>query len=490
MSFTLRFAAAAGITWIYLCGACVSSALAATPNIVVVVHARDSASKRAAQYMSYGFREALAKQPDRFVLASQAGLYGDREIDLPKIKHEADALVQEGLALYDGLELDKAQTKLDAALQVYENNLGELDSLKPVARVALLSAGNALLNKNERAGRALIQRALLYDPSAQPDPRIYNASMLATFKDVRARSARAHKGSLAITTNPAYAELYVDGDFVGMTPDKVDAISDGPHLVRVVRDGFRGAFEVVDVKSARNDTTQTLNLVAMPEQMQVQALIEKAGFEMSRSSSQAASALAARAHAMYVLVCSVGVNGDQVRVNTAVFHADNHRVAVRDKTFSALSDTFREEAASLWDKLQGDVRAAALMPRTDTGTEERLHRDSKVKPIVTGLLLGLGGAAVVGGTICGVMALVEQAPYRQLPQISSEVPRRQAQLRTLAGAADGLIISGAALVTAGILAFVLWDDRPANKERLGALPFQLDVAVTPMGAYAGARGSF
>jgi hypothetical protein len=396
------------------------------------------------------------------------------------------------------LDTDKAKQKFDEALRLYEQNMGEFDSMRPAARIALLAAGAVLVNDpQDKAGRQLIARALLYDPNVQPDPRVYNSSMLGAFKDVRSKLAKAQKGSLAITTNPAYSELYVDGDFIGMTPDKIDSIYSGPHLVRVVRDGFRASAEVVDVKAGKSETSVALNLVAMPQQQSVQQMIEKAAGEVKNLTSPTASALAAKGKGVYVVVSTVSVNGDQVKVSTAVFHADNRRLGLAERTFSASMDTYKEEATALWDALQKDLANAPAStgkpPDSGIGKgEERMERSSgRAKPVVCGILLGLGGASLVTGGVFGVLTLLGSNNYRALQQIDRSVPTVQADLQLKKLLTDVLIFSGAGVAVAGLFALIFWDDRPTGtKGTLGKSGVELDFSVTPAGAFVGAHGVF
>ena len=449
--------------------------------------------------MSYGFREALAKAPDKFQLVSPTALYGDREIDVQKLAKDADALAAEGQTAYDNLDTDKAKQKFDEALALYEQNMGEFDNLRPAARLALLSAGAVLVNDpNDKTGRALIQRALLFDPNVQPDPRVYNSSMLGAFKDVRSKLSKSQKGSLSITTNPAYSELYVDGDFIGMTPDKIDRIDAAPHIVRVVRDGFRATAEVIDVKQGKNESAVTLNLVAMPQQQQVLQMIEKAAGEVKNPRSPTASAIAAKGKGLFVLVCSVSVNGDQVKVSAGVFHADNRRLGFGERTFSAAMESYRDEAIALWDTMQKDIASLPAGDLRATGgdnrlqSEERMSKSSaKAKPVLCGILLGLGGAALAAGGVIGIITLLDRDAYRALQQIDIKVANAKADLEMKRMLTDILIFSGAGIAVAGIFALIFWDDRPTgSKGAIGLGPVDLDLSVTPTGAYVGASGAF
>jgi hypothetical protein len=52
------------------------------------------------------------------------------------------------------------------------------------------------------------------------------------------RAAGGAAGAVSVTSDPAGAAVYVDGDFVGQTPITVQSLSAGDHRVRIVKDGY------------------------------------------------------------------------------------------------------------------------------------------------------------------------------------------------------------------------------------------------------------
>jgi hypothetical protein len=67
------------------------------------------------------------------------------------------------------------------------------------------------------------------------------AILIATFVVDSAAGAAlsaAPTASLSVTTNPAGAAVYVDGQFAGRTPMAVANVASGDHRVRVVKDGY------------------------------------------------------------------------------------------------------------------------------------------------------------------------------------------------------------------------------------------------------------
>jgi PKD repeat protein len=55
---------------------------------------------------------------------------------------------------------------------------------------------------------------------------------------IAASPAAGGLGALSVTSDPAGAAVYVDGDFVGQTPISIPSLAAGDHRVRVVKDGY------------------------------------------------------------------------------------------------------------------------------------------------------------------------------------------------------------------------------------------------------------
>jgi hypothetical protein len=442
------------------------AAWADTQRVLVVSVPSNQASRRGAQYLSYGFRDSV-RRDSHFQLAPLGPLYGERPVDGQRVQKEADRIAAEGQLAADNLETEKAQQKFSQAMQKLQDNLAELESTKPAARIALLAAGAALLGNDDKQGRRLIELALLYDPNCAPDPRSYNASMMAVFRDVRGKLSRASKGALAVSSNPAYAELYVDGDFIGLTPDKIDRLGGGPHLVRLVRDGYRTVSQVVDVHGGRVDAPVTINLTPAADADKLEPLLAKAAGDVGSRSSTTAAGFALKAQVPLVLVCAVSVNGEQTKVEAALFRQDGKRVAFSEHTFSA--DGYRDEADHLWRSLSN--QAAGGPPGVGAIDEgERVGGTTRLKPIVSWGLIGAGVASAGVGVVFGVLALGSQNNLQKLAQTSDAVPAAQNTVKTQALVADVLYGLGGGLAVAGVLCLIFWDDKGARRDVVGLGP--------------------
>jgi len=64
-------------------------------------------------------------------------------------------------------------------------------------------------------------------------------------------SAVCAEHSLSITSEPPHASVFFDGRFVGVTPTKLTAVSEGPHFVKLTRHGHRNWTQVLRVPAER-----------------------------------------------------------------------------------------------------------------------------------------------------------------------------------------------------------------------------------------------
>jgi hypothetical protein len=68
--------------------------------------------------------------------------------------------------------------------------------------------------------------------------------------------AGATEGAVSVNSDPVGAAVYVDGEFVGRTPLKVQQLTAGSHRVRVVKDGYLENGRMVTVAAGRTDSLE------------------------------------------------------------------------------------------------------------------------------------------------------------------------------------------------------------------------------------------
>src|SRR5206468_7376518 len=69
----------------------------------------------------------------------------------------------------------------------------------------------------------------------------YPPELLSTVEDTRKEVERQKRGSIEIRSEPAAAQAYVDGRYIGVTPTFADGLIVGEHWVTLKKEGFKKA---------------------------------------------------------------------------------------------------------------------------------------------------------------------------------------------------------------------------------------------------------
>ena len=72
---------------------------------------------------------------------------------------------------------------------------------------------------------------------------------MSIVEDVRKDVEKARRGSLEIRSEPAAAQAYVDGKYVGVTPTFAEGLVVGEHWVTLKKEGFKKAVMAAQVSA-------------------------------------------------------------------------------------------------------------------------------------------------------------------------------------------------------------------------------------------------
>ena len=153
-----------------------------------------------------------------------------------------------------------------------------------------------------------------------------------------------------------------------------------------------------------------------------------------------------------------------------------------------------QEAARIAEQKRSDDEARQKELVAQREAEAEAARGPGVLPWV---LVGVGGAAIVGGVVSGIVAsgkqsdLEDDCPGDICPG-DVDLDGRSSSVKLFAGLADGLVIGGVVMAGAGVLWLLLAsDDDGAEAESTPkAGDVQLVGGCTPSGCLAGAAGRF
>jgi hypothetical protein len=98
------------------------------------------------------------------------------------------------------------------------------------------------------------------EPTARRAAGVWLAPIAIAFSFSLGGAAEA--GKITVTTQPAGATIYIDGQASGKAPAQIEGLGPGRYFVRVELDGYRAGEAVVEVSSGQNAPALTLNLLS------------------------------------------------------------------------------------------------------------------------------------------------------------------------------------------------------------------------------------
>jgi hypothetical protein len=107
------------------------------------------------------------------------------------------------------------------------------------------------------------QQADPYAPTEAPQPGVtviyvtQNAGTQSSGMQSSGSTGSTGTGSLSITTTPAGARIYIDGNQVGASPATIPGLATGPHTVMLTLDGYEPLSSTVTITAGETQTYNT-----------------------------------------------------------------------------------------------------------------------------------------------------------------------------------------------------------------------------------------
>lgn len=504
-------------------------------KLLTVVRGTGAGADKAAGFVGYYVREQLA-QDKRYTLADMDAVMGSTRAEQATREFAAaEELAEQGKVAYESLDLDLAVQYFEQAIDRYRTQIAYLSNIEPVAKILMMLGATHILRGEEQVGVERLTQALRISPSIEPDPRIFNPAMRRIFDGVAESMATQAVGSLAVSSNPSYAEVFVDGVFRGITPLTLDGLGVGEHWVRIVKEGYHSTGEVQKVL-AQGDNAYVATL--RPERIadQYERLAQDVAQRAQKSPKKVTDELlemATLAHADYVLVIAVQLDGDRVQLNASQFNIARKKYVASGNNilgYSTEGDVYRREVRAMLlrsfgedvvpasgatvAEVTGSATSGTTKSSTDAGstgaqpsapgaagtTSGAMASDATKPPpaeIAMGaedgscsrwqwcqtknkvaLGLGLGGLVMAGaGGGLWSSAKTKHDAFPSKPQISKEASDLRTSGRTMALAGDVLVIAGSALIVGAVAAF-FWPAKKAVSDDDSAV-FQKGRSVPP-----------
>ncbi len=473
-------------------------------RIVSIVRGTGAGSDKAAGFVGHFMREALYTD-QRYELITIDSALGSTD-DPQQVLTRAQNLLTQGRDAYDSLDLDQAVEYLNGALRELERRAYVVRDIKRVSEILMLLGATHILRGEDAKGRERLAQAITLDGSIEPDPTIFNPSMRTIFKSAQASVNKARKGSIAVSSNPSYGEVFVDGKFVGIAPVTVDSTLEGRHYARVIRDGYREYGTVISVKG-NAEASEVAELAPSPKLDEYEHLVnltidarnevmQKPNAKPNEDLLTLASQLGVLLGVEQVFLTDVRLDGERVLLRTTQFDLttdEKMKSASHSFTYDTVAASYQREIKLMMDRhfaaetLAKKTEGSIFYGRWDTGGG-LVHAGSNVcmgescqefrrRVLFYGGITA--GALLVSGGVLAYLGKSNNDKFRDAPQGTPEADSARSAGKIQALTGDVLLGLGVATVVTGTMLYFFYHPSPSSDDvmsRRASLVPQLDIA--------------
>ena len=207
------------------------------PAVTVVAIALDAAARADAARLAHEAEQAVAGSGRLKLvrLADALDVEGQRERQARAA--EAAEAVKAGQRAYDELDTEKALVHFDKAVRAYEGT--DLSQrFTELSRARVMKAASQVANGENTAAQLEIRTALALNPEARFSPNFFPPEEMTFVEKERKAVLAGNKSTLRVSTEPVPAQVYVDGQFRGISPVEVADLTAADHYVTVVAPGY------------------------------------------------------------------------------------------------------------------------------------------------------------------------------------------------------------------------------------------------------------
>lgn len=442
-------------------------------RLATLVRGVGAGADKAAGYLSHYLREAFSSD-ERWEVVDLGATLGSAAHDQAHTAFEvADEMLQKAQTSFQSLDLDAAVEHLNNALSKYESHAAFVTNFSKVANALMLLGATHILRGEERTGARRLAQAIALYPEVKPDPRVFNPGMREVFEQAGKELASRPEGDITLTSNPSYARVYIDGEFLGVTPVRITGITEGRHYVRVVKDGYRPWGKLLDVKGG-GETTETANLRPTDNFDDYDSLASEALAAMEGEGDKPVDAvdqLGVLLNLDRLVLTEVRLDGERVNLNISHYNLNKMERVKNVKYSFAYNNnptTYGSEVDLLYKKHfsptpspdgHQDASDAGLQ-HVGSGLCAGMSCDN-FKTLVVSITIATGLAVAGVGGIMWSLAFTDNESFAKTPQLASNFTsmRDDGLLKAVLG--DVFFGVGVATALAGtILAFV-WDPAPS-----------------------------
>ncbi|MCA9520289.1 MAG: PEGA domain-containing protein [Myxococcales bacterium] len=238
----------------------------------------------------------------------------------------------------------QALVEFTKSVELYEKSFSFLQSDQEfIDALVGLGFSNGMSGVQDEAINAF-KKALTFNPDAKYDFSRYPQNLHNLFKKAKKDLATASTGDLKVITEPSNAEVYVNGQFRGISPVVVRQLPIGAHYVKIRKLGFSRINQTMVVSAGTN--TQTVVLTASRRKSLLDSKIPTFRLDVSeKKASDTIVDLRSLFFVDHVIFASVFGAGDQRQLQLSIFDLDRRsrlkqvKIPVNVKTFGLAAAT-------------------------------------------------------------------------------------------------------------------------------------------------------
>ncbi|NOJ78596.1 PEGA domain-containing protein [Myxococcus xanthus] len=426
--------------------AATAEAPADAASVTVVAIALDAAARGDAARLAREAELAVTRSGRLKLVRLSDALDADGQRERQVRDAEAAEAMKAGQRAYDELDTEKALEHFDKAVRGYEG--ADLSQrFTELSRARVMKAASQVANGENTAAQLEIRTALALNPEARFSPNFFPPEEMTFVEKERKAVLTGPKSSLRVSTEPVPAQVFVDGQFRGISPVDVADLTAADHYVTVVAPGY------ALTQRREREGEVSLSLAPVAAQKGLQTFTEQAARKPESPERDAAlRELGTLAGVSQVLALLV-----RGGAGTAPLEVTGLRLDVSDGHNQAYALGTVPRGDGLVDGSQALLAQLVSADAPRQGGKPVTHFAggvSNTRRTVGYVLMATGVALLAGGVYFGMEASAKSDDFKRAAQNSSRAQDLKSTGKSYALVADvGILLGLASAGAGGYLAF-------------------------------------
>jgi len=298
-----------------------------------------------------------------------------------------------------------AYQRADELVEIFERNLLGVRRSQLVDAYMLSAVGRCRAG-HQRQCQDRMGEVIAFREGLEYDEERYGSDSREVFDRVRLRAINGRRGTLIIETDPAGAEIYIDGRSYGPAPVRADGLLEGGHYITIKDVNYLKLMRRAEVRGS-GETTERYVLDPNPQAALITSESVQEHLRAELGEPRAQSTIQSIGRTLRTSQVIVGVirpaAGRQVHVQLYLYHMGTQLLQAQSEVTVSLDEGGMERAATAATELyQGvDLEGGIEAPHDDTrivGPQPEIYEQWWFWTALIG-----GAAVVAGGIAAGVV---------------------------------------------------------------------------------------